>query len=239
MIISSKACKKHELETTLCGCCSDCGLCWYGFCCTPIASGCAWAMARGEKCTCFHLCEFPFFTRANIRHARGMDMSYCSDFCQYCCCPTLFTIQNLREIKLIQAEALIPDRENTTVVVNNTNLVFPPPQNGPPPPSSPPPPYPGQSYPDQPYLGQPYPNQGYTNQGYPNQAYPNQEFSNQPYPPYAPAQNSPYQQYSPPINPYYAPYAPPQDSPQVSPNSPPQNGNNAKSVPEKGSKNSD
>lgn len=128
MIAISKSCQKAELETTLCGCCGDCGLCCYTHFCYPCASATAWASARDEPCQCIHCggVNFPVFTRANIRHARGMPLNFCNDSCHQCCCPCCFTIQNLREIQLIKAEsqALDDGKENVTVVVNQVG--YPP-----------------------------------------------------------------------------------------------------------------
>lgn len=113
MLATSKACHKEELETTLFGCCQDCGTCCYAYYCYPCAAASAWASVRDEPCKCIHCggANFPVFTRANIRHARGMELNFCSDSCHQCCCPCCFTIQNLREIRLIQAESQIPDNE--------------------------------------------------------------------------------------------------------------------------------
>lgn len=118
MIPTTKACIKPELETNLCGCFSDCGACWYTMCCYECAAATAWAEARGEPCTCCHLCQFPVMTRANIRHARGLELDFCSDLCSFTFCTFCFTIQNIRELKLIKTQSQIPDDAPTTVVVN-------------------------------------------------------------------------------------------------------------------------
>lgn len=120
MISTTKACIKPEFETTLCGCCQDCGSCCYVYFCCTCATASTWASSRGENCTCCHLCGFsgiPLYTRANIRHARGMEINYCQDCCVQLFCFWCATCQNVREIKLIQAESQIPD-DNSGVSIN-------------------------------------------------------------------------------------------------------------------------
>lgn len=158
MIATTQACHKGNLETKLCGCCSDCSACCYTCFCYECAGAQAWSTARGENCTCCHILSFPFFTRANIRHARGMDTGFCSDCCVSTFCPLCFTVQNIIELKLIQAEAQIPDNDAPIVVPPNQNYYDPNQgqQTYPPPPQSYPPPQ--QGYPQQP---------GYPQQGYP------------------------------------------------------------------------
>lgn len=123
MIATTKACIKPEFESTLCGCCQDCGSCCFTYFCCPCATATAWANVRDENCSCCHLCGItgvPLYTRANIRHARGMQLNYCLDCCTLYFCIWCATCQNLREIKLIKAESQIPDdSSNTTIVINS------------------------------------------------------------------------------------------------------------------------
>ena len=182
----------HYEHDNLFGCCSDIGssckicLCW---CC---AEGHLWADIRGEPCTvCYsaYLCpccyHHPMWTRANVRHARGMPESHCVDCLLYCFCTPCAACQDDREIQTLKALAANykPEDENgggaSVVVVNNNNnnnnnnmMMMggaPPPQPGyaPPPQGYAPPP---QGYPPQ---GAP-PSQGYAPppQGYPPQGPP-------------------------------------------------------------------
>lgn len=107
MIHYTKACQTGEIESGLCGCCADCSTCCYTLFCFPCADAKAWAKSRGESCSCCHCLIFPssIWTRANIRHARGMDKGFCGDLMCGVCCPCCFVIQSLREIDLIESQA--------------------------------------------------------------------------------------------------------------------------------------
>ncbi|KAK8843050.1 hypothetical protein M9Y10_025238 [Tritrichomonas musculus] len=183
MIPTSKACRRANLEATLCGCFADCSSCCYTTFCYPCAVGKAWADSRDEPCQCCHCGGLydliPTFTRANIRHARGIPINYLGDCCMDICCPCCFTVQNLRELKFIRAECQVREEDtervkehtsSTTIVVNNNNnnnnnnttttsqTSTPPPQAYTPPPGSYPPPggYPPQAaYPPQEVYPQP------------------------------------------------------------------------------------
>lgn len=107
MLISGKDEQTGQLEEGLFGCFGDCGSCMLSFCCPPVASAKAWAMARDEDCTLCHACLWPsaVWTRENIRRARGMEgTAVCASAMSYFCCPCCFTAQNIREIKLIKGE---------------------------------------------------------------------------------------------------------------------------------------
>lgn len=160
MIPTTKACRRGDMEATLFGCCSDCGACIYACFCPPCADAQAWATSRGEKCGCCHLASFACFTRANIRHARGMELDFCSDCCSSHFCPLCFTVQNIRELKLIQTQAQIPDEQTPIVTPPQNQNYYQPPQNG--------------------QTAYPPPQQGYTQQGYPPQGYPQTGYQ-QPY----------------------------------------------------------
>ena len=188
----------HYENDSLFGCCSDIGgackicLCW---CC---AEGHLWADIRGEPCTvCYsaYLCpccyHHPMWTRANVRHARGMPESHCVDCLLYCFCMPCAACQDDREIKALKILAANYKEEDengggsSVVVVNNNNnnnnnnmmmMGAPPPQPGyaPPPQGYAPPP---QGYPPQgapPSQGYAPPPQGYAPppQGYPPQGPP-------------------------------------------------------------------
>lgn len=183
MMHYSRACQKQDFEASLCGCCSDCGACCYAYFCYPCALANAWSDARGESCTCCHLHAWEIFVKANIRQARGMQQALCEDWCTNLFCPICSLVQDIREIKFIQAESRIAD-SHSGVVINYTSSNQTSFSNNN-----------SQQPPQQPY-GIP---QGYGSQGYiPNQAYlPDQ---NQP---------QPYVQPNYPQN-YPQPYQPPQ-----------------------------
>ena len=105
----TESCQTHKIESSLCGCCSDCGMCCFTLCCFPCAESKAWAASRGEKCSCCHCFIVPsgFWTRQNIRTARGMAPSYCCDLITISCCTFCFENQNIREIKAIQEQSQI------------------------------------------------------------------------------------------------------------------------------------
>mgnify|MGYP002475543978 CR=1 FL=1 len=109
MMKYSKATQTGEFENKLCGCFSDCGSCCYGFCCTPCAIGRAWADVRGEACQCCHIYGGELYIKANIRHARGMEMNYCQDCCVFTCCPICSIVQDLNEIKSIKETNQVAD----------------------------------------------------------------------------------------------------------------------------------
>lgn len=184
MIHYSRACQKGDFEASLCGCCSDCGACCYTYFCYPCALSQAWSDVRGESCTCCHLHAWEIFVKANIRQARGMPQALCQDWCVNAFCPCCSLVQDIREIKYINAEARISD-SNSGIVINytssNSNI-----QNS------------SQQLPQHPY-GVP---DTYNNQQYmPSQGYIPQGQTS-PYP-------QPYQQPSYPQN-YPQPYQPPQ-----------------------------
>jgi hypothetical protein len=89
---------------TLCGCCSDCGICCNVWCCgwTCAPSACNWAGSLTEACECCHCCGLPgpIWTRANIRARKGIfETHFCEDACLYLCCFQLATCQDARELK--------------------------------------------------------------------------------------------------------------------------------------------
>lgn len=123
MLKYTKACEKPKFENGLCVCCGECGTCCYTLFCYPCASGHAWAESRGETCALIHTCVCEVFIRSNIRHARNMPIKYCSDCCAHMFCPCCTLVQDIKEIKSIQAESQIEDEPKE---------VTPPPINIPP-----------------------------------------------------------------------------------------------------------
>ncbi|KAK8836674.1 hypothetical protein M9Y10_037611 [Tritrichomonas musculus] len=90
-----------------------------------------------EPCQCCQAAGYcvPISTRANIRHARGMSLNYCQDCCQETFCPFCFTVQNIRELKLVRSECQVHSNDmhgSTTIIVNGQTLSYPPPGGYPP-----------------------------------------------------------------------------------------------------------
>ena len=95
-------CQTHNYSNSLCGCCSDCSICWHVICCHSCARASAWAEVRGEQTMCCHTFIHGCFIRATIRKIRVIPDAYCSDCCVYTCCPYCALCQDLREIKEIK-----------------------------------------------------------------------------------------------------------------------------------------
>lgn len=165
MMKTSKAAQTGKYESTLCGCCQDCGVCFIAWYFYPFAEGLVWAETRGEVCTCCHyrFCGNGMFIRANVRHARGMELNYCKDCMTYSFCWRCALMQDWREIKLIASQNLADaSTENQTEAI-----IYAPP---------PPPDY--QNTNQYPVSG--YPNQYQDHNQYQNQ-YPNQYQDSNPY----------------------------------------------------------
>ena len=194
----TRACQKQDFEAGLCGCCSDCSSCCFAFFCYPCALAQAWSDARGESCSCCHLHACEIFVKANIRQARGMPQSLCQDWCTNLFCPLCSLVQDMREIKFINAESRISD-SNSSIVLNYTNSSNINNSNSQPPqhPYGIPQNYINQGYPpnqDYPPQPQPYMMNNVQQQNYPPQNYPSQNYPPQNYP----SQNYPPQDYQPP-----------------------------------------
>jgi Cys-rich protein (TIGR01571 family) len=98
---------------TLCGCCSDCGVCCYVLLCecTLIPSAQNWAGSMRDECELCHCCGIasPIWTRSNIRTLNGVhEPHYCGDGCTYCLCFALATCQDARELKRLREPLGVP-----------------------------------------------------------------------------------------------------------------------------------
>lgn len=134
MLDVPKEVKTGHYDASLFGCCADIGASCKICCCYSCYESQMWADIRGEPCNvCYSSClcpccfHHPIWTRANIRHARGMDPSLCCqclvmEFCMPCA-----LCQDYREIEAIKrAIAEHKPSENSgggasVVVVNNNN----------------------------------------------------------------------------------------------------------------------
>lgn len=93
-----------QIETSLCGCLSDCDMCIQATFCGCCLAPRLWAEIRGEMCGYCH-CVAPasqVWTSTNIRHARGMHEDFCSDCMAHCFCQCCALARNGIEIKKLK-----------------------------------------------------------------------------------------------------------------------------------------
>lgn len=95
-----------SMQETLCGCCSDCGICCLTIWCPMCQASLNWAHSRDDECDCCHclMCVHPLWTRDNIRKIRHSEPSKCGDCCVYCFCAPCAICQDAREINRIKSE---------------------------------------------------------------------------------------------------------------------------------------
>ncbi|KAL3154518.1 hypothetical protein ABBQ32_013979 [Trebouxia sp. C0010 RCD-2024] len=94
--------------TGLFGCCSDIGVCCFGFWCLPCLYGKNASRIRGTSCSgpgcCYALCPcltcmFAGTLRGEIRTKYKLPADPCVDCCVHLCCSPLAVCQEAREIK--------------------------------------------------------------------------------------------------------------------------------------------
>ena len=118
-----------QFGASLCGCCADCSSCCLVQYCPCLAWACTRAIMRDEECSCMHCLDCStsqVWTRANIRHARGMQLNFCLDWFTYLCCYECAMVQDLREAEALEILASnTPENKGSghtsIVVVNNNN----------------------------------------------------------------------------------------------------------------------
>ena len=96
-----------DFSTGLFSCCSDCGVCIYGYFCPLCLNLQTWAHLYNESCGCRYLLFgiSPFWVRQTIRRRKHMSDSCCCDTLKLCLCFECYICQNAREVNMGGAPA--------------------------------------------------------------------------------------------------------------------------------------